>query len=82
MNAKPKIKAPVKKTFPATTMTTTPVTVSVPAAADEISPLNQGVQLDGPQKPRKEPKPTPTPTPELAVASTSGVGVAKIKKCG
>ena len=58
---------PVKKTFPATTTTTTPVTVSAPAAADEISPLKQGVQLDGPQTTRKEPKPTPTPTPESAV---------------
>ena len=73
---------PVKKTFPATTTTTTPVTVSAPAAADVISPLKQGIQLDGPQMPRKEPKPTQTPTPESAVASTSGVGVAKKKKRG
>ena len=49
---------------------------------EEISPLKQGGQLDGPNTPRKEPKPTPTPTPEPAVASTSGVGVAKKKKRG
>ena len=45
-------------------------------------PLKQGVHLDGPQTPWKEPKPTPTPTPESAVASTAGVGVAKKKKHG
>ena len=74
---------PVKKSAPATTTPTTPVTVSAPvAAAEEISPLKQGGQLDGPNTPRKEPKPTPTPTPEPAVASTSGVGVAKKKKRG
>ena len=71
---------PVKKSAPATTTTTTPVTVSAPAAAEEISPLKQDGQLDGPNTPRKEPK--PTPTPESAVASTSGVGVAKKKKRG
>ena len=74
---------PVKKNVPATTTTTTPVTVSAPvAAADEISPLKQGVRLDCPPTPWKEPKPTPTPTPESVVASGSGVGVAKKKKRG
>ena len=62
---------PVKKSASATTTPTTPVTVSAPvAAAEEISPLKQGGQLDGQ-------KPTPTPTPESAVASTSGVGEKK-----
>ena len=75
---------PVKKSAPATTTPTTPVTVSAPvaAASEEISPLKQGGQLDGPKTPRKDPKPMTTPTPELAVASTSGVCVAKKKKRG
>ena len=75
---------PVKKSAPAITSPTTAVTVSAPvaAASEEISPLKQGGQLDGPKMRRKEPTPTPTPTPESAVASTSGVGVAKKKKRG
>ena len=78
-NANPKIKAPGYGGADATTTLTTPVTVWAPAAAaaDKISPLKQGVQLDGPQTPQKEPTPTQTPTPESAVASTSGVGVVK-----